>query len=263
MKKLKALINKMIDIPKLIITIWLLLWVILFMLVVFKFCFNIWYPIVVENEKFIAVCNFIDNNIILRYIILFTLYLINFNIYYLTCRKSIKYKNIKHLVLINLLISISYVLKYFSNLLGSLLEIIVLILFNVYYHIKNKTFKGKIKILNFSLPLIIYVILNLWQSNILFVRGLKEILSNLPMLIVIALQLDYYIFTLITWIGVYYIMGLAGVGWWWSNQLTKYEAYKEKELKKANPDMDYVNYCDSKINECKEKLNEIKNKDSK
>ena len=45
-------------------------------------------------------------------------------------------------------------------------------------------------------------------------------------------------------------MSTLGV-WYWSDKLTKYEAKKEAELNKAEPDMDYVAYLDEKIVECK------------
>lgn len=256
MKKLKALINKMIDIPKLIITIWLLLWVILFMLVAFKFCFNIWYPIVVENEKFISVCNFIDNVPIIRHLILFVLYSFSANVIFLTSINRIKHHKKWHFILLNILIVCSFVVKIFSNLIGVLIELSFTFILPIILNLKYKPLKTNF--FNILLPLIIYALINLWQSNMAFIRNINEIITTLPTFVVLILQIDYYVYILITWIGVTYIMGLASIGWWWSRQLTKYEAYKEKELKKANPDMDYVNYCDSKIKECKEKLNEIK-----
>lgn len=256
MKKLKALINKMIDIPKLIITIWLLLWVILFMLVAFKFCFNIWYPIVVENEKFIAVCNFIDSVPCIRYIILFLFYMLNSNVVYLLAKAKDKYNNKTEIILLNITFVVAHIFKNISNLIGVALEVLFLVLLPIIINLISKRFKKKF--LSVIIPIAVYLIINLWQMTIIFVRDIDSVLSTLPILIFLVMQIDYYVFIINSLIGVKIFMGTGGIGWWWSRQLTKYEAYKEKELKKTNPDMDYVNFCDSKIKECKEKLNEIK-----
>lgn len=260
MKKLKELINRILDVPKLIITIWVILWLVLLILVVFKFCFNIWYPIVVENEKFIAVCEFIDNHKFLQVLNLSILYIFNFNIVYLICIKSKKYKNWLVFIVAKIFSIIMYAIKLKYNLIGLILEILLFCFILTIYNVRNKTFKKNI--LNYIYSTLIYVIINIWQSSLMFVRGLQEILTTLPTLIVWVLQIDYYVFLTITWIGVVFIMGAAGIGWWWSNQLTKYQAYKAKELKKTNPDMDYVSFCDTKIKECEDKLNEIKVKNS-
>ena len=67
---MKKFINKIADAPKLIRRIWILLWVILIILLVMKFCFGIWYPIVVKNETFVNMCMFIDDNPLLTAIIM-------------------------------------------------------------------------------------------------------------------------------------------------------------------------------------------------
>ena len=59
---MKKFINKILNVPKLILTIWIILWVILILLLVLKFCFGIWYPIISDNKTFIDICNFIDEN---------------------------------------------------------------------------------------------------------------------------------------------------------------------------------------------------------
>lgn len=83
---MKKFINKILDVPKLIRTIWIILWLILIILLVFKFCFNLWYPVVSKNETFNNVCNYIDNNKWLYYLISYVLYIINFIIGYFICR---------------------------------------------------------------------------------------------------------------------------------------------------------------------------------
>ena len=73
-------INKIVDLPKLVKTIWIILWITLLMFLGLKLCFNIWYPIVVRSQTFIKVCDFIDNNLWLEFIIGLMCYLLNINI---------------------------------------------------------------------------------------------------------------------------------------------------------------------------------------
>ena len=256
MDKLKELINRLVDVKKLIITIWISLWVVLIMLTIFKFCFNVWYPVIVDSQKFISVCNFIDNHEWLEYIVYIGLYILNLNVWSLTALKRFKYKCKRECVLFNVLIVISFVIKTFSNLLGTIFEIIPLVILPTIINIKKKTFKSN-KI-NIIFALIVYIIINLWQSSMMFVKGLNDVITSISFLVTIMLQSDYYVFLLITWIGVSYIMGLAGGGWWWSQQITRLTALKEKELKKARPDMDVVAEYDAKIKDYEQKLKEAK-----
>lgn len=256
MEKIKKLIDKILDVPKLIVTLWIILWLVLFILVAFKFCFNIWYPIVIENETFIAICNFIDSKLILRYAIYVLFYILNLNLVVLTSIRRYKYYNVWQFIIFNILIVCSYLLKMLSNVLGIVFEVIVLVILPTIINLKKDSFK--IKLLNIVFPLAFYIIINLFQTNILFVRGIDKVISELPTLINLTLQFDYYVFIINSWIGVNYIMGLLGAGWWWSHQITKYRAYIEKELKRKEPDMEYVSYCEARIKEFENKLNESK-----
>lgn len=256
MEKLKELINRLVDVKKLIITVWISLWVVLIMLTIFKFCFNVWYPVIVDNQKFISVCNFIDNHDVLVYLIWFVLYVLNLNITVLIFIKRFKYKTKKELIIFNIFIISGYFLKMLFQPLGVGIEMFYLCVGCSYVNIKQKVYK-KIK-WNILVPIILYVILNIWQTNVMFVRGLRDVVSDLPFILTLAIQIDYYVFLLITWIGVVYIMGLTGMGWWWSQQITRLTALKEKELKKAHPDMDVVAEYDAKIKNYEQKLKEVK-----
>lgn len=87
-----------------------------------------------------------------------------------------------------------------------------------------------------------------WQLNIYLVRGINfDIASDNHIIVGIVLQLDYYIFTFITWIGVVY-MSLFGA-WFFVNDITSLKAIREKELKKENPNMKKIASLDSKIAE--------------
>ena len=241
---MKRFIDKILDVPKLIRTIWLMLWIILIILLVLKFCFNQWYPIIVENEWFKRLCDYIDNNKIINYSILLFLYIINGNLIILTCLKLKWYSKYYYAILILLLNVGIFFLKYINNNLGFACELLTIAIL-IIICIKRNTFGSKVfNILN---PIIYYLIINLWQFTIYFVRGLNiELLSNLSSLVLLILQIDYYIFITITWIGVSF-MGLAGWGWLWTRDITILKAERQKELSKANPDMDKVAKIDERI----------------
>ena len=241
---MKNFINKILDVPKLIRRIWLLLWVLLIILLVMKFCFGIWYPVVSNNEIFISVCNFVDNNKWLEYTIMLLFYILNsfMMIFIMTKTKKI---NKWYLYLLFLVLFIGmFFLKSIHNSIGIICELAIII-FSIIYNCKTNKFYNNI--INILLPIIFYLIINIWQLSIYLVRGLEiNELNNYLVLIPYILQLDYYIFLIITWIGVCF-MGLYGWGWLWSKDITVLKSYKEKELAKAKPDMKLVSKIDARI----------------
>ena len=245
---MKKFLDKILDMPKLIKTIWIMLWIILVILLIFKFCFGMWYPIVVKNETIMSICNYIDNHKWLRFILIGIFYSLNFNISYLSCRCLKKYPKWYYLV-IGIIIAIGIsILKEYSNAGGLILEILLLLILPIILNIKFKRFrKNKINIL---LPIVYYVLVNLWQFLIYFVRGLDiQHLESYGFTIGLVIMFDYYIFLIISWIGVIYIMGAWGIGWLFGKDITVLRAEKEKELAKKEPDMDLVNEIDDRIAE--------------
>ena len=87
----------------------------------------------------------------------------------------------------------------------------------------------------------------IFQLNIMFVRELPVSLYEMPMLLQIILQLDYYIFIIITWIGVSW-MGLMSV-WFFGKDITVLKAAREKELARKTPNMDTIRIIDERIAE--------------
>lgn len=242
----KKFIDKILDMPKLIRRLWLLLWILLVILLVMKFCFGIWYPVVSNNEVFINVCEFIDNNRIVLIIITGILYIFNGHLIYLTCTSNRKYKRWYFALILTIVLVIMFPIKYFNNSLGLVLEVLYII-FTIIYNIRNKVF-GK-KIIDILFPIVYYILINLWEFTILITRGTSSlVLTDLPSLVILILQLDYYIFLTITWIGVSF-MGFAGFGWFWSKDITVLKAEREKELKKVKPNMKKVESLDTKIAE--------------
>ena len=240
-KKYNFDINKFLDVKKLIFRFWISLWIINLILIIGKFCFNYWYPIVIENKHIINICNFIENNMFLDYLIMFMFYLLNENIQVLMCMKKKKY-NKKSLIIFNLLYITGFTLKCFSNVLGGIFELLYLIIIPTIYNIKNKTFKKRI--FNFLFPTIIYVVITLYQSSIRFIRGIEDVLQNIPNLIAYALQLDYYVFLINTWMGVCIMAGLFGSGFLWGKSKTELEAMKQAELSKKEPDKELLTQID-------------------
>lgn len=218
-------LSKILNVPKLIIRIWIILWISLFILVAMKFCFNIWYPIVIENEIVLAICNFIDNHFIVKYMMSVILYLININIWVLIAIKKMKFKKKFTFIIMSIIYFLGNSLKWLDNNIGSTFELLYLILFPIIYNYKYKTFSKRIW--NVLFPIIIYLLINFWQLNIFIIRDIENILTNMPTAITYALQIDYYIFLIITWIGVNYFMGVFGGGWLWSKSITELKAMKQ------------------------------------
>lgn len=248
-------INKILDVPKLVFRLWLSLWIVLFILLIMKYCFGVWYPIVVENEKFITICEFIDNNIWIKYILLSIFYLLSFNIFILTATNKKKYNKIYKIILVNILAICIFVIKYINSNIAMILEILFLIIIPTIFNIKYNNFHRKI--INILFPLCFYAIINLWQLNILLVRNLPLILSNSSTFIWLTIQLDYYVFLIISWIGVSY-MGLCSIGWFFGKSITDLEAMKKEEIAKSKPDLKLIADIDEAIRKKKEKENKKK-----
>ena len=222
--------TELVDIKKLVLRVWLSLWLVLIVLVIAKLVFNEWFPIVINNEIFININNYVENNHILKKCIMFVFYLLNINIWYLTASSKKKYTKLLEFVLIQVGIVALFHIKQQNNLIGSMLELIILIIIPLINLFRSKKYS---KTKSFILPFFIYILINIWQLNIMFIRGINDIISSLPFLIGIILQLDYYIFNIITWLGVSY-MGLWGGGFLWGKSITELQALKDKELKNKN-----------------------------
>jgi hypothetical protein len=238
-------VEKFVNLPKLVRRIWILLWAILLGLSAIKILFNKWYPIVVEDVNFTNICEFIDSNVVLKYGIMLLFYILSVNIIFLTTIKRMWYRKIQDFIVINVLIIFSYYMKSIGNALGVLVEFAYLILIPALINIKTKPFTKKW--LNILMPLFVYIALNIWQLNMLFIKDVETLLSNAPTLIWLIIQLDYYTFLLITWIGVNYFMGLLSAGWFFGKSETELLAIKEKELAKEKPDMKLVEDIDKEL----------------
>ena len=242
---MKKFINKILNVPKLILTLWIILWVVLILLLIMKFCFNQWYPIIVNNEAFINVCDYIDSVYFLKIMIALVFYMANFNISFLTFTAYKRYSKWYYLIILNIICVGVFFAKNFNNLLGLILEISLFVILAIILNLKRNRFRNKL--VDVLVPIVAYAILNLFQLTIYFVRGLNlNELTSYPVLIPYILQLDYYIFLIITWMGVSF-MGIYGLGWLWTKDVTVLKAIKEKELAKAKPDTKLIEKIDERI----------------
>ena len=245
-------LNKFVNLPKLIKTVWIMLWAILLGLSVIKILFNQWYPIIVEDMWFINLCVFIDSNVVLKYGITLLFYLFSANIIFITMQKLEIKKNVLYLICFNIVQIISYFIKTKFIFVGMFIEfgcIIVSIIMNIKrktFTIYKQTYLGK-NLINILFPIVYYILINFYQLNYLFIKGLTDILTNLNSLMLIILQLDYYIFLLITMIGVKYFMGFSSWGFFFGKPTTELLAIKEEELRKAKPDMKLVEDIDNEL----------------
>lgn len=240
--------KKLLNTPKLIKRIWLILWAILGILLILKFCFNIWYPITIKNEKLLNIFYYIDNNPIILRLIAYPLYVISSYLLFLTCicKKKFKYNTL--LLLYVLFSLVIVIIKDIIPIIGLLFEI-SLVALSIIYNIKFKTYNKLI--FNIIYPILVYILLNVWQLNIFLIRDFNlDLLQNLPSMYSIILMLDYYIFLIITYIGVCH-MGIFSWGWLFKKELTELEAMKAEELKKENPDKELLSQIDKAIEQKK------------
>lgn len=253
-------IEQLVDVPKLVLRIWAMLWIVLIILVIFKLCFNIWYPIVVDSSWFTRVCAVVDSNEWLKFIFVLPLFIGSVNIIFLTYTANLKYKNRKMMICFNLLFVINYVLKMSNNLLGTIFEILFIVI-AIIINLKTKKIKfkfkkiGKLKVnpkvitilLRVLLPILTYLMINLWQFNIFFIRDIEKILNDLNFVVSMILQFDYYIFILNTWIGVYIVMGIFSWGFLWGKAETELKALRKEEYAKDEPNFDLIKEIDEEL----------------
>ena len=85
--EIEKFINEIVDIPKLIRRLWLVLWFVEFICIGSKLLFHTWFPIVIENQNFENVCDFVDNHQVLRVSIMAIFYVASLNIVFLIAMK--------------------------------------------------------------------------------------------------------------------------------------------------------------------------------
>lgn len=243
-KSIVDFINKILDTKKLIFRLWIVLWLCLLILLILKFCFGIWYPIVVENENFIKVCDFADNNLIFNISIRIFFFILSSNILLLTIIGKRKYDKWYLAILSNAVFIGIFLLKDNFEFIGLIFEVGIIV-FAIIFNLKTRNFRRKL--FDVLIPIIVYIVVNAWQFSIYFVRDLDiKRIENYGTLIGLILMLDYYVFLIITFMEVCY-MGTWSWGWLFGKSTTELRALKEAELKKENPDKDFLEVIDKAI----------------
>lgn len=246
-KKIKDLINELVDLPQLVFKLWLSLWIILLILVFAKVCFNVYYPIVVDNKFFIKFCNLAEENFWLDISISLIFYLINSILLFQIGIKKIKMKWYGYLFIVVVFTGTFFFKTFVNNYLAFLLELTFGVIIPIIYNLKYKTFNNKIKCILY--PIIFNIVISLYQSTLMFVRNINELLSTSSAIIKYTLQMDYYVFLLITLIWEVFFMG--NLGWWFfGKDITVLKAELEKEEKKKEPN-------EKKVLKLKERIDKL------
>lgn len=245
--------DRLVNVSRLVKRIYIVLWLILIFFFILKLCFGMWYPIVVENDKLMAISEWIDMTPIARYGIYYLLYQFNFiMVYYII---SMRYTNLskKQFVIISSLATISYILEVLleRGIIGipiyALIELPLMTIIPIYFS-KRRLWS----VIN------LFVII-LFQLTIMFVRGIDDI-NSITMVVYLMLMVDYYIFLFILYFRRRYTMGLGGV-FFFGDDLKVCKA-KLEELKNADAnDEDEIKALENHIHnlEIDVKIKELQN----
>ena len=233
----KEFINEIIDVPKLVFRFWLSLWIVLLILIFFKVVFNVWYPIIVENSIILKIDDFINKYDWIDIVISLMFYLVSSIFLFQIGIKKIRMKWYGYLFVTISFTGIFFFKTFVNNYLAFLLEMSFGVIIPIVYNLKYKTFNNKIKCILY--PIIFNIVVMSYQNALLFVRGIKELLSTIPTIIKYTLQLDYYVFLPITLIWEVYFMG--NLSWWFfGKDITLLKAELEKEEKKETPNKEKI-----------------------
>ena len=168
----------------------ILCWSALIICFVIKLLGGNYFEIFTTSERFIELCNWVDNNFI-GTMIMYGFYCLNF---YLITAIICEYKltNKKLLITIPLAIT-SCLLKGFNSIIGSLVEIIFMILTPVIIGKENK----KRVYIRF---IITYILMNAFQIISLFIRNFDIGLLGNSLCVNMLFQVDYYIMIILYYI---------------------------------------------------------------
>lgn len=172
------------------IKMFILVWVVLLLQAVLKLTFNYWQPYVIPNETMKVISDFIDNNYWISVIIDKSLLIINAMLMVLSSIQEWWFKK-KYPIIIILISAVLSFLDDFSPynaIIDSIISIFVTLALPLIINIK----KWKTTLLTFIFSNI-FLLLSLWLENTLNV-------DNLPYIISILLNNDYYIMLILNYI---------------------------------------------------------------
>lgn len=163
----------------LIISCWSLL---LICMVVKLFGFNIFEP-ATENQNFIKACEFIDSNIVIKYIVYALNALLINSLFILSVMKQKFYSKVQLFIFVPLII-ISSIISWYSSLIKTILDVIFVVVLPLIY----KT--------NWKRIVIGFVLLLAFQIISLITKNIGNwYLNNEPALVALILQIDTVIMT--------------------------------------------------------------------
>lgn len=171
-------------------------WVMLVACFAIKIFGGNWFEIVCTNEHFLKVCNFIDETIIAREILMFILYFIS-TFAILVCASCSSRLSKGQYIYIFASLIVVFLSKYFSSDVKTLIELINTITCPVIVNfIENKNIKQSIK-KYWSNGIIVYIIVFAFQAISFITRniGIRYVDDN--SLVSFILLTDYYLMILL------------------------------------------------------------------
>lgn len=217
--------DRLVNVSRLVKRIYIVLWLILIFFFILKLCFGMWYPIVVENDKLMAISEWLDTTPIARYGIYYLLY--QFDVILGFYIIGMRYKNLtkKQFVILSSFVTICYLLKMLTN--ENILSIPIYLIVELHLTIIIPFILSKRK----KWSIVNMVAIVIFQLTIMFVRGIDDI-NGITMVVYLMLMVDYYIFLIVIYFRRRYIMGMGGK-WFFGNVIAECEA-KLEELKNAD-----------------------------
>lgn len=165
-------------------------WSLLLVCLVVKLFGGNWFDICSENSRFIALCEFIDNNMILKIIVNCIMSLILTSLSTLAIMKQVKYTKLQCWLFIPLILSSSIISWYFP-IIKTIIDIIVLAVLPIIFKTNwKRVIVGIVLILAFQVLSIVIKNVGNWYLN--NESTLISILINIDSLIMVVL---YYLYS--------------------------------------------------------------------
>lgn len=196
--------------------LWISMWATLILMVILKLTFNYYYPIVIENSKIVNIGIYIDNNKWLYYPIAYCFYTLN-GILLTLCNLHEKwFKKKWHLILILIISSIAFPLKYINAWISFFIILVNYIVIPLFITEKPKKW-----------IFITFILDNIFQILSNFARGNNLIITDCGYLIKQFMMVDYYLLFII-----YYIGGCHMGDFTWLPWFTKKETVINAKIEK-------------------------------
>ena len=157
----------------------ILCWIALALCFIVKICGGNFFAIAVENERFIAVCEYIDTHLWLSILVRLGNYLLVFNLYFCIALKQLKL-NRKQVIILEPIFIITFIIKTLNVLLGNILETVVMIIIPIILSVK------------WYKSLIYIVIYNLFGFVSVFVKNIGNYYVPEYSLIGLIFSIDIY-----------------------------------------------------------------------